>query len=112
MKRHATLWAGFVAVLFGVIFYANIPSTLFMIFVIGIIPGTSITIPAWVMLLMYPSVFFGMLYWLSRQTLLIGERTPIKQSRKRAAKTTRSVAQKSRRRKTTLVAKRRTRVAV
>lgn len=113
MKRRAALWAGIVTVSFVAVFYVNIPSTLFTIFVIGIIPGTSITIPAWLMLLMYPGLFAVMLYWLGKQSLLIGERRLAKAPVKTTKKSVPTALRKTRRRsKTAIATKPRTRAAV
>lgn len=112
MKRRVTLWAGIVTVSFVAVFYVNIPSTLFTIFVIGIVPGTAITIPAWLMLLIYPSLLAGILYWLGKQSLFIGEASPTTRPTHPIKKPDTVTLRKTRRRKAALATKREARTAV
>ena len=74
--------------------------TIFSIFVLGYVPGTSIVISPLVMLVTYPLLFVALVAWISFQSLYIGEikkpaqsvipvkvkKTPAK--RKRAVRTT------------------------
>jgi len=53
----------------------------------GVVPGTTITIPAWVMLITYPLGFLALCYWLSHQSMLIGEKKrPVKSVTKKSTK--------------------------
>lgn len=97
MDRHSLRRAGFVVVLFAVLIAMNVPSTLFTIFVIGIVPGTTVAIPAWFMLTIYPMLFVAIAYWLGRQTFSlsaqkkdVSKRPPVK-----AARRSQSVKQKA-----------------
>lgn len=110
MNRGALLWVGFVTVIFLVGLQLNILSTLFTVFVIGVIPGTTTTIPPWFMLLVYPALFCGTLFWLGRQTLMIGAVRPT-QPKKAVGLKSRRISGIKKQTKTLAAAKRRARVA-
>ncbi len=55
---------------------ASVGHALSAFIILGIIPGTDLTLPIWAYLLFVPAGLFTLVYWLSHQTLLIGETTP------------------------------------
>ena len=72
-------------------------AALFAFFAMGIIPGTAFVIPAWVMLLIYPLLFIGAVFYLATQSMLVGappsKPKPAKQSaRTKKRRTSRPVA--------------------
>ena len=71
----------------------NALTMLFTLFVMGIVPGTSFTIPAWVILVGYPVIILIALGWLMSQPLFIGtsahnQKTARSIARKRVARRT------------------------
>jgi len=111
MNKRAFLWAGFVTTTLVVCAKTTFVTSVFALLVMGVIPGTTFTIPAWVMLIAYPVIFLATVTWFSTQSLLIGERASAvkKPARKPAVKRTRTKA--SMRRKITAT-KRRARATV
>lgn len=85
-------------------------ATLLSLLVMGMIPGTNLVIPFWVMLVLYPLLFVAVLYWVSGQRFFIGETgqpTPPaskpKPARKKSATTSRSKRAAPKRRARTAV---------
>ena len=76
MNRRAWFWVCGVAVGLVILTKTPLVFTVFAFLVLGMIPGTMLTIPAWVLLTVYPLVFIGTVYWLSTQPLLIGAPAP------------------------------------
>lgn len=60
---------------------------LFALIFLGMVPGTDMSIPPTVMMLVYPVAIVGAVYWLARQPLYVG-------SRESQQKTARAVARK------------------
>jgi len=85
-------------------------ATLLSLLVMGMVPGTDLAIPFWVMLILYPLLFVAVLYWVSGQKFFIGE-PPRPTTPAPKAKTTRKKSTASSRTKRT-VTKRRARTAV
>lgn len=72
-KQRVFLWAGSGLLLFLLLSQTPLVSTLFALFVLGIIPGTNYIVPAWVILLAYPSLMLASIFWIHRQSFFIGE---------------------------------------
>lgn len=90
MNRRAWFWVCGVTVGFLILTKTPLIFTVFAFLVLGMIPGTTLTIPAWVLLATYPVAFAGVIYWLSTQPLLIGSSgpgTPPRSSKKTMTKT-------------------------
>jgi uncharacterized membrane protein len=60
---------------------------LFALVFLGMIPGTDLSIPPWVMMIGYPLAIVAAIFWLVHQPLYIG-------SREKQEKTARAVARK------------------
>lgn len=60
---------------------------LFALIFLGMIPGTDMSIPPTIMMLVYPAAILAAIYWLARQPLYIG-------SQEKQQKTARAVARK------------------
>lgn len=86
-------------------------SVLFAFIILGMIPGTTLTIPFWAMLIAYPLIFLLVVIWLGRQPLLIGEAKPPTRSAATKSKTKRKKSATSARSKR-VAAKRRPRTAI
>lgn len=50
--------------------------TLLAFCILGIIPGTTIVLPSWLIMTAYPLVFLTLIYWLMSQSFFIGDTTP------------------------------------
>lgn len=50
----------------------SLPTLLFTLFIMGMLPGTQLTVPAWVVLTVYPLIMLLAIRWLSRQPLFSG----------------------------------------
>jgi hypothetical protein len=111
MNTRALLWAGFVTVFLVLCTQTTFPTTVFALLVMGMIPGTDITIPAWVILATYPMVFLLTIYWLGRQSFFIGEQTTAVPPATKPAKKRQTGKVKSHARRKSTAAKRRPRVA-
>lgn len=112
MNNRVLLWVGFVITLLIVCTQTPLIATLFALLVLGMIPGTDLVIPAWVILLLYPVLFVLGVHWIRSQPLLIGEQKkpskPVAQRVTRKRKSTEAPA----RTKPAHPAKRHTRAAV
>lgn len=75
-KQRVVYGAGIVILLFLVLTLTPIPASLLAFLVLGIIPGTDITVPAWAILLVYPALICIVLYWIYGEAFFIGEPTP------------------------------------
>lgn len=73
-KQRVFLWAGASILLFLLITQTSLVSTLFALFVLGVLPGTQFVIPAWIILIVYPCLFVTGIVWLRTQPLFIGEK--------------------------------------
>jgi hypothetical protein len=102
-----SIWAIILIALFWVCTKTPLLASLFTLFVLGMVPGTHLAIPAWLMLIVYPAGFFAAVYWLSARSLYIGTPTPKPAVKAARAATTRK--KKSRNQKQTAAAKRRAR---
>ncbi len=99
MNKRMVVWI-LVMLLVLVSVTTNFITTLFALLVMGIVPGTSWTIPAWLMLVAYPLLFFTVLRWLTRQPMFIGsqahnEKVARSLARKRVTKTAKKTVRKS-----------------
>lgn len=76
MNKRAYLWAG--GVLMGLIVLTKTPLvfSLFALLILGVVPGTSLVIPAWILLVIYPILFAATLFWLSARPIMITESHP------------------------------------
>ena len=88
-----------VAILVICVVKLNIFSILFALVFLGMIPGTDLSIPPVVMMLLYPLAIIAAIYWLAHQPLYIGskekqEKTARAVARKRVAKKTSKTATK------------------
>ena len=80
-KQRVFLWAGFGILLFLLCTKTPLLSSIISLLLLGMIPGTNLVIPAWAILIVYPSLFVLVLFWLRRQSLFIGEeKKPAKQA--------------------------------
>lgn len=82
-----------VAILVICVVQLNLLGALFALIFLGMIPGTDLSIPPLVMMLLYPVAIVGAIYWLAHQPLYIGsqekqEKTARAVARKRVAKKT------------------------
>lgn len=100
MNKRAYLWAG--GAILGLLILTKTPLvfSLFALLILGVIPGTALVIPAWVLLVLYPILIAATLFWLSAQPIMIAE--PVRaqtKPRKRATRTkkttTKPVARKA-----------------
>lgn len=73
MKR-VIFWSLLIAALFIIVFKTTLLTDVFILLVMGVIPGTEARVPAAVMMIAYPLLAAGALYWLSRQPMFIGDR--------------------------------------
>lgn len=77
---------GMALIIFLVCTQTPLLSVVFAFFILGMIPGTSLIIPSWMILISYPLIALSVLYWLSTQSLFIGEQVlHIKQTQRRPA---------------------------
>lgn len=88
-----------VAILVICIIKLDILGMLFALVFLGMIPGTTMSIPPIIMMLLYPAAIIAAIYWLAHQPLYIGsqekqERTARAVARKRVAKKTSKAAAK------------------
>lgn len=98
MEKRVLFWAGFVIILFIVLTKTPLISSLLSLLVLGIVPGTDLVIPAWIILTLYPVLGVLGIHWLRTQSLFIGERT-------KPVQPTKAVVKKRKPRKTTAHAK-------
>lgn len=87
MNRRVYIVIGAVITLLFVTNYTPIFSSVFSLLVLGMMPGTSLTIPVWAMLTIYPIVFIIASLWLMSQTFYIGETKKVEAKIKRVRKT-------------------------
>ena len=108
-KQRGVFGVGFVILILFICTQTSLPTALLTFLVLGIIPGTTIAIPAWAILLVYPVLIVAATYWLRGRVFFIGELAPpVKPAIavvKKAKKT------KNTRTKKTAAAKRRARAA-
>lgn len=108
MNQRATIWALLFVVIILTLTKTPLLAALLTFLFIGIIPGTAIVIPSWVLLIVYPVAFVLVSRLLVGRTLFFGEQKkpePVAPTKKvRSQKT--STTQQS-----TTPAKRRARVA-
>lgn len=109
-KQRAALWVGSVILVVFICVQTSLPTAVLAFLVLGIIPGTHLSVPAWAILLVYPALIALGLSWLHNQAFFIGERAPTPKSVSKATKTTASNPKKTVRKKVT-PAKRRVRTA-
>lgn len=86
MSRRTLFWVSLAVLLFIICTQTPAVVIIFSFLVMGIIPGTSITIPAWLMLIGYPLAFIAAVLWISHQSLFIG--APAKPTTRTAIKKT------------------------
>ncbi len=109
MDMSVSRWALLSAFIIFIILGTSVPGELFSMFILGLIPGTSHTIPLWVAVTIYPVIALTSLYWVLSQPLYIGETSkPVKEPV--VVKTTRVRKNKASSKQPTL--KRRTRAAI
>lgn len=75
-KQRAYKWAGIFVVVFLVLTETPLMTVFLKFLILGEIPGTDTIIPAWVILLLYPSLIVGGIAWIRSQPIFIGETTP------------------------------------
>lgn len=75
-KQRVFIGTGFVILIFLVLAHTPIPASFLAFLVLGIIPGTDITVPAWAILLVYPALIGIALYWVYGEAFFIGEPVP------------------------------------
>ncbi len=90
MKRRVLFWVFAVVGIFYVLVETQLPSNLFTLFILGMVPGTDLALPPVLMLVAYTFGFFAALYWLAHQTLFVAEpkkpAKPVKQTSKKTTK--------------------------
>lgn len=102
MDKRVVLWAGLTVLGFVVMTKTQLLNILVAFLILGVIPGTSLFVPSWLIFTVYPLLFVGILLWLGSQSLVSGAE---------AAKPTRKTAQK-RATRTKRVPKRQPRTAI
>ena len=108
MEKSVSLWALLSAFGIFIVLGTSIPGELFSMFISGIIPGTTYTLPLWFVMTVYPIVAITALFWIASQPIYIGESyKPVKENT--VIKTTPVKAKKSIKKQPVL--KRRTRTA-
>lgn len=75
-KQRGVFGAGFVILILFICTQTSLPTALLTFLVLGIIPGTTIAVPAWAILLVYPALIVAGIYWLRGHVLFIGELAP------------------------------------
>lgn len=105
MYKPVYKWLAVTAAIVLILTKTPLVFTVFALFVLGVIPGTTLTVPAWVFLLAYPALFFGMVYWLSGHPPLLSTKPLVPQKktvrkRKPAQKQIRATTAKRRSRAT------------
>jgi hypothetical protein len=74
MNMRAVYWAGFMTIFLVVCTESTLPEIVIALLVMGVIPGSDMTIPPMMMLVTYPVLFLIALWWISTQPFFIGER--------------------------------------
>lgn len=93
MNKRYMIWV-LVIVIFAILAdKLNVFGALFELVFLGLIPGTNLSIPPVVMMILYPLAILAAIYWLAHQPLYIGsqekqEKTARAVARKRVAKKT------------------------
>jgi hypothetical protein len=65
MDRRVYQWAGIALVVLVILTKTPLVFSLFALLILGVIPGTTLVIPAWISLLVYPLLIVVTLLWLS-----------------------------------------------
>jgi hypothetical protein len=89
MNMRAVYWAGFITIFLVVCTESTVPEIVIALLVMGVVPGSDMTIPPMMMLISYPVLFLIALWWISTQPFFIGERVSA------TARPTRMVVKKS-----------------
>lgn len=87
------VYYGAALTIIGFVVFTKTPlsASLLAFFILGIIPGTNIALPFWLLLCAYLLLGVFLMFWFSRQSLLIGEAAkpvaPVKAARTTRKKT-------------------------
>lgn len=84
MKNRVYIVIGAALAVLLVCTYTPFVAVLFSFLVMGMIPGTGLVIPSWIILIANPLLCIGVLAWISDQSLFIGEVKKKPASRKRS----------------------------
>ncbi|HRK40680.1 MAG TPA: hypothetical protein PLN95_01200 [Candidatus Saccharibacteria bacterium] len=98
MDKRVYMVGGLAIFVIVVLTQTPLVATLFSFFIMGMIPGTDLAVPFWVMLILYPLLFVTTLYWISNQRFFIGEMEqparPVMKTKPAKKKSRTSVARK------------------
>lgn len=73
MKR-VVFWAILVAAGLVITTQTSLMTDIFLLLVMGIVPGTNLHAPAFLMLIGYPLIAIAAIYWLVKQPMFIGNK--------------------------------------
>jgi hypothetical protein len=94
--KQVVFWLLLLSSILLIVTQTSLMTDLFLLLVIGMVPGTEIRVPAWVMMGLYPLIAVTAVYWLSKQPMYIGnskhnEAVARKIARRKVAKITNTV---------------------